>query len=254
MGRRRSIGDFHSTDMTLNLVVIDFMCVRCWTDRLDLVELPGRCGATLFREKLLVGDLATMEPCHRATEDDVGFAWWGGGDGAWAPAAVERRSYGATANRSTNSGALTLPALEPLINLRLLFAGLKRQLIPTSDRRHRRSAGVKRAMASVADLPDPNQWIVWGKNLTDFLSQTATLNERPEAHSFQPSLLDAHVERWSRRVMEALAGAEAKRSVTFCGRNLRELWKRSRAFVVIELTGRVPASPPWLIALFLGAQ
>jgi len=34
-------------------------------------------------------------------------------------------------------------------------------------------------MTSLADLVDPDQWFVSGKNLLDFRGQTATMNERP---------------------------------------------------------------------------
>jgi hypothetical protein len=60
-------------------------------------------------------------------------------------------------------------------------------------------------MASLADLLDPDQWIVSSKNLTDFLWPNGN-NEREAMKlilSTRP-LLNAHMERWSRRVMEAL--------------------------------------------------
>ena len=71
-------------------------------------------------------------------------------------------------------------------------------------------------MTSLADLLDPDQWMTSGKNLTDFLGRTATMN--------------AHVERWSKRVMEALGrrGGDKVGDV-FVEEYLRELWERSRA-------------------------
>ena len=86
-------------------------------------------------------------------------------------------------------------------------------------------------MASVADLPYPNQWIVWGKNLTDFpWPDSNTEREAMKLILSSLPLLDAHVERWSRRVMEALGrcGGEKVGDV-FVDEYLRELWKRSRA-------------------------
>ena len=61
-------------------------------------------------------------------------------------------------------------------------------------------------MTSLADLLDPDQWMTSGKNLT------------------------AHVERWSKRVMEALGrrGGDKVGDV-FVEDYLRELWERSRA-------------------------
>ena len=75
-------------------------------------------------------------------------------------------------------------------------------------------------MTSLADLLDPDQWIVSGKNLTDFPwadskdereAMTLILSTRP--------LLKAHMERWSRKVMDAL-GRRGREKVgdVFCGR------------------------------------
>ena len=60
-------------------------------------------------------------------------------------------------------------------------------------------------MTSLADLLDPDQWMTSGKNLTDFPWPDGN-NEREAMKlilSNRP-LLSAHVERWSKRVMEAL--------------------------------------------------
>ena len=60
-------------------------------------------------------------------------------------------------------------------------------------------------MTSLPDLLDPNQWIVLGKNLSDFTWLKGT-NERKAIKlilSTRP-VLNAHLERWSKRVMEAL--------------------------------------------------
>ena len=60
-------------------------------------------------------------------------------------------------------------------------------------------------MPSLADLLDPDQWIVSGKDLTDFPWPNG--NSEREAMKLILStrpLLSAHMERWSRRVMEAL--------------------------------------------------
>jgi hypothetical protein len=82
-------------------------------------------------------------------------------------------------------------------------------------------------MTSLADLLDPDQWMTSGKNLTDFPwpdreAMTLILSARP--------LLNAHVERWSRRVMEALGrrGGD-KVGEVFVEEYLRELWERTRA-------------------------
>jgi hypothetical protein len=86
-------------------------------------------------------------------------------------------------------------------------------------------------MTSLADLLDPDQWIVSGKNLSDF-PWPAGNNEREAMKlilSTRPHL-GAHYERWSKRVMEALGrrGGE-KVSHVFVEEYLRELWERSRA-------------------------
>ena len=86
-------------------------------------------------------------------------------------------------------------------------------------------------MPSLADLLDPDQWIVSGKNLTNFPWPYG--NSEREAMKLILStrpLLNAHMERWSRRVMEALGrrGGEKVGDV-FVEEYLRELWERSRA-------------------------
>jgi hypothetical protein len=86
-------------------------------------------------------------------------------------------------------------------------------------------------MTSLADLLDPDQWIVSGKNLSDFPWPDGN-NEREAMKlilSTRP-LLKAHFERWSKRVMEALGrrGGEKVGDV-FMEEYLRELWERSRA-------------------------
>ena len=67
-------------------------------------------------------------------------------------------------------------------------------------------------MTSLADLLDPDQWIVSGKSLLDFPWPEGN-NEREAMKlilSTRP-LLQGHVERWSKRVMDAL-GLEAGQS------------------------------------------
>jgi hypothetical protein len=86
-------------------------------------------------------------------------------------------------------------------------------------------------MTSLADLLDPDQWIVSGKSLLDFPWPDGN-NEREAMKlilSTRP-LLEGHVERWSKRVMEALGrrGGENVGDV-FVEEYLRELWERSRA-------------------------
>jgi len=86
-------------------------------------------------------------------------------------------------------------------------------------------------MTSLADLLDPDQWMTSGKNLADFPwpdgnnereAMTLILSARP--------LLNAHVERWSRRVMEALGRCGGdKVGEVFVEEYLRELWERTRA-------------------------
>ena len=59
-------------------------------------------------------------------------------------------------------------------------------------------------MASLADLLDPDQWIRSGKSLLDFPWPEGN-NEREAVKlilSRRP-LLNAHYERWSKKVMEA---------------------------------------------------
>ena len=86
-------------------------------------------------------------------------------------------------------------------------------------------------MASLADLLDPDQWMTSGKNLTDFPWPDGN-NEREAMKlilSTRP-LLNAHVERSSKRVMEALGrrGGD-KVGEVFVEEYLRELWERTRA-------------------------
>ena len=84
-------------------------------------------------------------------------------------------------------------------------------------------------MASFADLLD--QCMTSGKSLTDFPWPHGN-NEREAMKlilSTRP-LLHAHVERWSKRVMEALGrrGGD-KVGEIFVEEYLRELWERTRA-------------------------
>jgi hypothetical protein len=84
-------------------------------------------------------------------------------------------------------------------------------------------------MTSLADLLDPDQWIVSGKNLSDFPWPDGS-NEREAMKlilSTRP-VLKGHFERWSKRVMEALGrrGGEKVGDV-FMEEYLRELWERS---------------------------
>jgi hypothetical protein len=85
-------------------------------------------------------------------------------------------------------------------------------------------------MTSLADLLDPDQWMTSGKNLTDFPWPNGN-NEREAMKlilSNRP-LLNAHLERWSKRMMEALGrrGGDKVGDV-FVEEYLRELWERSR--------------------------
>ena len=86
-------------------------------------------------------------------------------------------------------------------------------------------------MTSLADLLDPDQWMVSGKNLLDFPWPDGN-NEREGMKlilSTRP-LLNAHVGRWSKRVMEALGRRGGERvGDVFVEEYLRELWERSRA-------------------------
>ena len=100
-GRRRSIGEFHSTDMTVVTLLSSNPAVRRRTDPLDLVEPPGRrgghfflveIGGHFFFEKLLVGDLG--DDGARAIGRPRMMSASPGGAAAMvalAPAAVERR-------------------------------------------------------------------------------------------------------------------------------------------------------------------
>ncbi|MGA8650334.1 MAG: hypothetical protein WB677_06900 [Xanthobacteraceae bacterium] len=86
-------------------------------------------------------------------------------------------------------------------------------------------------MTSLADLLDPDQWIGSGKKLLDFPWPDG--NSEREAMKLILSthpLVGAHVERWSKRVMEALGrrGGEKVGDV-FVEEYLRELWERTRA-------------------------
>jgi hypothetical protein len=86
-------------------------------------------------------------------------------------------------------------------------------------------------MASLADLLDPDQWILSSKSLLDFPWPEGN-NEREAVKlilSARP-VLNAHYERSSKKVMEALGrrGGEKVGSV-FAGEYLRELWERTRA-------------------------
>jgi hypothetical protein len=76
-------------------------------------------------------------------------------------------------------------------------------------------------MASLADLLDPDQWIMSGKNLLDFPWPEGN-NEREAVKlilSTRP-LLNAHYERWSKRVMEALGRRGGEKSAAFLRRNI----------------------------------
>jgi hypothetical protein len=78
---------------------------------------------------------------------------------------------------------------------------------------------------------DPDQWMMTsGKNLTDFPWPDGN-NEREAMKLIlaRRPLLNAHVERWSKRVMEALGrrGGD-KVGEVFVEEYLRELWERTR--------------------------
>ena len=84
-------------------------------------------------------------------------------------------------------------------------------------------------MTGLTDLLDPDQWLASGQQLSDFpLPRGANereavrliLSERPE--------LDAHLERWSKLVMERGGGGINKIGDIFTEDYLRELWERTR--------------------------
>ena len=86
-------------------------------------------------------------------------------------------------------------------------------------------------MTSLVDLLDPDRWMKSGKSLLDFPWPHG--NNEQEAMKLilcTRPLLQDHVERWSRRVMEAL-GRRGGGNVgdVFVEEYLRELWERSRA-------------------------
>jgi hypothetical protein len=95
-------------------------------------------------------------------------------------------------------------------------------------------------MASLADLLDPDQWILSGKSLLDFPWPEGN-NEREAVKlilSRRP-LLNAHYERWSKRVMEALGrrGGEKVGGV-FAEEYLRELREANPRFVMNRSAGK----------------
>ena len=59
-------------------------------------------------------------------------------------------------------------------------------------------------MTSLADLLDPDQWIASGKNLSDFWPEGNNEREAIKLILSTRPVLNAHLERWSKRVMEAL--------------------------------------------------
>jgi hypothetical protein len=84
-------------------------------------------------------------------------------------------------------------------------------------------------MTGLTDLLDPDQWLASGKKLSDFPLPYGTsereavrliLLARPE--------LDAHLERWSKLVMERGGGGSKKIGDVFTEDYLRELWERTR--------------------------
>jgi hypothetical protein len=135
--------------------------------------------------------------------------------------------------REHRSGFPTFAPLRRWLNLRLANCGIKAPANPDigNGATLRDHEGGTRPMTSLADLLDPDQWIVSGKNLSDFPWPDGS-NEREAMKlilSTRPSL-KAHFERWSKRVMEALGrrGGEKVGDV-FMEEYLRELWERSRA-------------------------
>jgi hypothetical protein len=79
-------------------------------------------------------------------------------------------------------------------------------------------------MTKLADLVDPDQWLASGKNLSDFPWPVGN-NEREAIKlilSARPEL-NAHLERWTRKVLERGGGR------AFTEEYLRELWERTRA-------------------------
>jgi hypothetical protein len=86
-------------------------------------------------------------------------------------------------------------------------------------------------MTSLADLLDPDQWMTSGKNLTDFPWPDGNNEREAMKLILAPRpLSNAHIERWSKRVMEALGrrGGDKVGDV-FVEEYLRELWERTRA-------------------------
>jgi hypothetical protein len=86
-------------------------------------------------------------------------------------------------------------------------------------------------MTSLADLLDPDQWMTAGKNLTDFPWPDGTNEREAMKLILAPRpLLNAHMERWSKRGMEALGRRGGDRvGEVFVEEYLRELWERTRA-------------------------
>ena len=85
-------------------------------------------------------------------------------------------------------------------------------------------------MTSLADLLDPDQWMTSGKIAPDFLADG--YDEEREAMKLILSnrpLLNAHLERWSKRVMKALGRRGGDKVGDVFVEECRELWERSRA-------------------------
>jgi hypothetical protein len=85
-------------------------------------------------------------------------------------------------------------------------------------------------MTRLTDLLDPDQWLASGRKLSDF-PLAAGNNEREAIRrilSARPEL-DAHLERWSKLVMERGSGGDNKKiGDVFTEDYLRELWERTR--------------------------
>jgi hypothetical protein len=84
-------------------------------------------------------------------------------------------------------------------------------------------------MTGLTDLLDPDQWLASGKKLSDFpLPHGAKEREAVRLILAERPELDAHLERWSKLVMERGGGGIKKVGDIFTEDYLRELWERTR--------------------------
>jgi hypothetical protein len=84
-------------------------------------------------------------------------------------------------------------------------------------------------MTGLTDLLDPDQWLASGKKLSDFpLPHGTSEREAVRLILLARPELDAHLERWSKLVMERGGGGSKKIGDVFTEDYLRELWERTR--------------------------